>query len=374
MKRKDIVMKISNKLSMLKNLKVKSFVFILSGLMALSAFATPLTNAQSPVLWEGWTKSRNLTTGETEYQDVTNAKDKDVVKVMLWHHNRENPTAGPMAQNVKVRFVVPNSLGTSHFITGISSADNAPTISDTTTVNTAPEETEIDYIPGSAKFRYNKGAADGNPACETGFNYPPDSCYATVSIPDSVVTGGVNLDTIRGGQLRGCNAHHETVAIEVVVKKKETPPPTPVALCKAITLQAFEDRRARVSVTGQVQNAEIIGYEINWGDGSKSNKQTDEHQYASVGTYNISARVQVRYPDGTTEWKASSACTGKVTFEEGKPPTVVVTTTPPPTVTTVTTLPDTGAGEIFGIFTATSVAGAAAHRVFALRRRFTAGL
>lgn len=357
-------MKLLNKISSLKSLKAKSLVLLLCSVLALSVLVTPLVKAQnSKVLWEGWTKSKNVTAGETEYKDSTNAKPNDEVQVMLWHHNRENP-AGPQASNVKVQFIVPSTEGTIHQITGISSADNAPTISDATTVNTAPKVTKLNYIPGSAKFRYNKGAADGNPACQTGFDYPPANCYVTVSLPDSIVTNGVNLDTIRGGPLRGCNAHHETVAIKVVVKEKPKPS---TGVCKVASLEVIGDRKVRVSVTGTVENAEIVGYEINFGDGTKSSKQTDVHTYAKDGNYRIVTRVQVKLADGSTVWVTSEDCEKVVKFTADKPPVI---TTPPPTVTP-TSLPDTGAGDLIGIFTAVSLAGAVAYRFVWLKRQLS---
>ncbi len=335
---------------------------VLASSVALSALFVPLVNAQaSQVLWEGWTKSRNVTAGQANYTDTTNAKSGDVVRVQLWHHNRENP-AGPLANNVKVRFIVPSSEGTSHSVTGISSADNAPTITDSTTIVTAPETTTMEYIPGTAKFRYNKGAQDGNPACETGFDFPPDSCYATVSLPDSVITSGVNLDAFRGGPLRGCNAHHETVAIDVTFKKKEIPPQKN-AVCKVLNVQTFDNRRVTANVNGEVENGTIIGYEIDWGDGNKSNSQSAEHTYAADGTYNIVSRVQVRFNDGEERWVTASACTAQVTFEGEKPPTVEVPPTPTPP-----SLPDTGMGSLVGIFTAVSTAATLAYRFVWARR------
>ena len=346
--------------------KATNLAFLLSALLLFSVLAMPLVQAQgNAVTWEGWTKSKNVTKGETEYKDVTNADPNDVVQVMLWHHNRQNPTAGPMANNVRVRFVVPNSYGKSHVITGISSADNAPTISDGTTVNTAPKDTDISYVAGSAKFRYNKGAADGRAECETGFAYPPDSCYATVSLPDSVVTSGVNLDTIRGGPLRGCNAHHETVAIKVVVKEKPVPPVSS-GVCKAATLDVYADRKVQVSVTGTVNNAEIIGYEIDFGDGTKSNQQTADHQYAKDGTYHIVTKVNVKLADGTTQWVTSDDCKKSVTFEGDKPPVV----TPVTPVTTPEVLANTGPGDVIALFLASTFAGMIAYRFVWLRNRF----
>lgn len=336
----------------------KSFVALLISVFVASMLAIPTVSAENPITWEGWTKSKNVTKGQTDYQDVTNASPNDVVQVMLWHHNRENP-AGPLANNVNVKFVVPNTENTSHIITGISSADNAPTISDPTTVNTAPDTTTVEFISGSAKYRYNKGAADGNPACETGFNYPPDSCYATVSLPDSIVTTGVNLDTYRGGPLRGCNAHHETVIIQVKVKKHEQP--VKMAVCKNVAIVAYDKRRVTAAVNGTVQNGQIVDYEIDWGDGNKSNAQSAEHTYSADGTYKIVTRFKVKFSDGEERWVTSDSCQGEVKFEGSKPPVVVVATPP-------AALPDTGIGSLAGLFMAVSAAATLAYRFVWLRR------
>lgn len=209
-------MKLHTIFSTIKNLPKKIVTPVLVAAFALP-LAAPLTTAQTQVAMEGHTQSLNVTAGETAYKDVTNAKVDEVVQVQEWHHNRELPDA-TRATNVKVKFSVPTAQGKTQVITGTTTADNANTITDTTTVNLSLDRARIEYIPGSAMFRYNKGAADGNAACETGMNFPPASCYATVPVSDEVVRGGVNLDTLRGGPLRGCNAHHETVTIQVRVK------------------------------------------------------------------------------------------------------------------------------------------------------------
>lgn len=349
----------------MKIFKKSLLATVLISTIALMAVFIPLVSAQqSQVLWEGWTKSRNITDGQSEYTDVTNADPNDVVRVQSWFHNRENP-AGPRANNVTVRFEVPSNEGTSHGITGVTTADNAPTISDTTTVNTAPEATTVEYIPGSAKYRYNKGAADGTPECQTGFEYPPNSCYATVSIPDSVVTGGINLDAYRGGSLIGCNAYHETVVIDVVVKAKVVPP-VEKAACDALDVQALDNRRVQASIQASVMNAEIVRYEINFGDGTVVEEQSAEHQYAQDGTYNVVGRVLVRFESGEERWITSEACEGPVVFKGGKP---VPPTPTPPVPGQPTVLPDTGVGDLVGIFVATSIAGSLAYR-FVWARRF----
>jgi uncharacterized repeat protein (TIGR01451 family) len=167
----------------------------------------------APVAMEGHTKSLNNTTGETQYKDSTSALVDDVVTVQLWYHNREAPN-GEVAKNTKVKFSVPDQQGKNQVITGTSSADNANTVTDNTNVLLSMDRAKLDYLEGSAKWRYNKGAMDGDKSCQTGMNFPPERCYATVPISDDVVNNpqGVNL-----GNTPGCNAFHATVTIQVRV-------------------------------------------------------------------------------------------------------------------------------------------------------------
>ncbi len=195
--------------------KIKLSAFV--ALLAVSLFGFVQAVTSAPVLMEGHVQSLNVTAGQTTYQDTTSAKIDEVVQVQLWHHNREMPT-GEKAKNTVVKFGVPNQQGKTQVISGSSTSDNGNTISDTTTVNLSVDRARVEYIPGTAKFRYNKGAASGDVSCQTGVDFPPERCYTTVTISDNVVSGGVNLDSVRGGPLTGCNAFHETVTIQVRVK------------------------------------------------------------------------------------------------------------------------------------------------------------
>lgn len=181
--------------------------------LPLAGFAT----AENQAVMEGHTDSLNVTKGETQYKDVTSAMVDEVVQVQLWQHNREMPET-TFANNNRVKFSVPTAQGKTQVITGTSSADNANTITDTTTVNLSMDRARLEFIPGSAQFRYNKGAVDGRVECITGIEFPPESCYANKAVSDAVIAGGVNLDELRGTPLKGCNAYHETVTIQVRVR------------------------------------------------------------------------------------------------------------------------------------------------------------
>lgn len=202
-----------------KKLSTK-IALLFATLLGVAAFGA-ITVANS-TLMEGNTRSLNVTRGQNDYQKTTNASDGEVVQVQVWLHNRENPN-GERANNTVVKIGVPqNQPGTNQNITGTITSDNFNTVTDTTTVVLDDAKSSIEYIPGTAMYRYNKGAADGDQTCETGFDTPPARCYTTVKISDSVISGGVNLDSIRKTSLRGCNAHHETVTVQVRVK---TPKP-----------------------------------------------------------------------------------------------------------------------------------------------------
>lgn len=191
-------------------------------LITLVAVALPLAGivqAQSnDVLLEGNTQSLNVTAGETEYSDSTDAKVDEVVQVQVWLHNQLMPEA-ENAENTRVAIDVPNDQGETQVVTGTISADNANTVVDDTTLNLSLERARVEYMEGTAKYRYNAGAAEGRTECETGMDYPADDCYETIEISDDIALSddGVNLDDYRGGSLKGCNAHHETVTIQVRV-------------------------------------------------------------------------------------------------------------------------------------------------------------
>lgn len=208
------------KLSTLIN-KVTSIprkVLVASAVLAAATLPIAgIVTANTQVVMEGHTKALNVNKGQTEYTDSTDAMVDEVVQVQLWQHNREMPD-GAQAVNNNVKFTVPTAQGKTQVITGTSSADNANTVTDATTVNLSMDRARLEFIPGSAQFRYNKGAVDGRAECITGMAFPPESCYANKAVSDAVIANGVNLDVLRGTPLIGCNAYHETVTIQVRVR------------------------------------------------------------------------------------------------------------------------------------------------------------
>ena len=129
--------------------------------------------------------------------------------------------------------------------------------------------------------------------------------------------------------------------------------------CKALQVDTLGGRKIRANVTpAMTGKAKVKLYTYEFGDGSTkvvTDKNSREHEYAKDGTYTVKASV-VFTVDGKDQTATSVTCTKTVSFESGKP------------VTPTTELPNTGAGDIFGIFAATSVAGTVAHKLFWTRR------
>lgn len=277
--------------------------------------------------------------------------------VRTYVHNGADPnlnnngSGSAVAHDVIVRMTAPLNKAQSSFkFDSTVSASNAATVSDSATLSCNGKTVKLSLVAQSVQV-YSK---------PTGWNGAPDSAVNGTLKIGSRVPGS--------GDVWGCWDDRVIVVYEVKVEEA----PKPVVgdgVCKASDLTVVDNktRKIRVTVNGALsgQGASIVGYEINWGDGSKSNKQTDEHTYAKDGDYTIVARVQVKLPDGSTKWVTSTTCTKKVTFKKDVPPTVVTPVVTPPSGK----LTDTGAGDIAGIFAGTSAFGAAAHQLITRRRR-----
>lgn len=266
--------------------------------------------------------------------------DSTQYSVRVYVHNGANQTlnnngTGPgVAHDTKVKVGVPST--TASKITGTISASNAPSVNDTLTINCNGKTMQLSYVAGSAIEQRMDGS--------------------TSPLSDSIVTTGAPIGTNEvNGDMWGCFDQRVLVFLKVQVKEVPSVPST--GSCKAVGITTDNDsRKVTASVTGEVSNAQIVGYQIDFGDGTVVNQQTATHTYAKDGTYTIVSRVQVKFADGHTEWLTAVACTKQVTFKNNVPVTPPVT--PPATV-----LPNTGAGDILGIFAATTIAGAFVHRM-----------
>ena len=142
---------------------------------------------------------------------------------------------------------------------------------------------------------------------------------------------------------------------EKTVKVKEQI--TPVYRCDGMNVSIIKNRDISIDLMYTASGgARLKNVSYDFGD-SKS-LLTDKtanvlHTYDKDGTYIIRAKLTFTV-DGRDVAVESNDCVKTVTFNP--------TTTPP------TTLPNTGAGDIVGIFATVSVAGAVAHKMFLGRR------
>ena len=182
---------------------------------------------------------------------------------------------------------------------------------------------------------------------------------AIKTLPDTIVNG-VNIGTLTGSTT-------EFVNFKVKVTCQEQPPVS-TGVCKAADVKTYDKtRKVEVTVSGSVNNATIVDYKIDFGDGTVVNSQTASHTYAKDGSYRIVASVLVKYADGNSEWKTADACAKNVKFESTTPPVVT-----PPTTTTTTTptaMPETGAGSVVAIFVVVSSVAALGYNVLSRRIR-----
>jgi len=175
----------------------------------------------------------------------------------------------------------------------------------------------------------------------------------------------------------------------------------PVVTCDQLvfTPNATNNKQYTFTVKATAENAVINGYTIDFGDSTPAYEganSTVDHSYAKAGNYTIKASVKATIK-GQAQVITSATCEGKVTIaqpeckpgipegdkrcvEECKPGVpmgdsrcneckagipvgdIRCVDTPP------TELPNTGAGNVIGLFSGFSIAGTAAHRIFTRRR------
>lgn len=177
-------------------------------------------------------------------------------------------------------------------------------------------------------------------------------------------TQGVNVGSLNGSTVEFLN-YKATVNCSTT--------PTPNYTCDALTVTAGDDKTVTVNAlnTTATNGATFTNATINWGDNTSSTTVSNvagvTHQYASSGTYTITATANFTV-NGQSETATSNACQRSVAYNS----TGTGTTTTPPTATTSTPtqLVNTGAGDTVGIFAAIAAISAIAYR-FVLGRRLS---
>lgn len=230
----------------------------------------------------------------------------------------------------------------------------------------------VTYVPGTTEFysahtgsKWVKSPSDNVTVggVDVGAYAPQGDAYVrfTAQLPsEDKLKCGVN-DFVNTGYAKPKD--FGTIQDTATVTVKRTCENQPLYSCDAVTVAKLGDRKVRVSVDTTAQNgASIKGYTYNFGDGTTplvTDKNPAEHTYAKDGNYVVNVKVAFDV-NGETKVVDSAKCAGQVTFTT--PNTPVTPSTP------TKELPNTGAGEVFGIFTAVTIAGALWHRLFWVRR------
>jgi uncharacterized repeat protein (TIGR01451 family) len=159
---------------------------------------------------------------------------------------------------------------------------------------------------------------------------------------------------------RADNVAESQDSAKITIDSDVCKPKNPVYSCDLLTVELVNGRTYKYTVNATATGgATITQYVFNFGDNQTANSSSNSVQHTYASTVSSSpvtvAKVQVRV-NGEDKIAESALCAKPVSF----------TATPPPT-----TLPNTGPGNIVGLFGAVSVAGAAIHR-FVLSRRYGA--
>lgn len=271
---------------------------------------------------------------------------------------------------------------------------NVPyTLSATASANNA---TISNYVFDFGDGSNQQTVATGNTGTTTTHTYAPGSYTATVT-----VNGTANGKAVTSSPA-SCSG-------QVTVGKPPVVPPTPEYACVSLTATPTDQPDANGNVmytlnaTASATNATITNYDFNFGDNTQDamvatgdTTASATHTYAP-GSYTAQVTVMVQLADGTAKQVTADACQTKITIaaptctspsgqtypvgsSECQPaPTCTAPSgqtypagsnqcTPTTPTTPATSLPNTGPGDVFGLFSGITMSGAGMHRIFSNRR------
>lgn len=144
-------------------------------------------------------------------------------------------------------------------------------------------------------------------------------------------------------------------------------PEKPVAeySCSMLTLTTGTERTVTTHVTYQAKQAVLKTVTYNWGDSSQNlvtDKTTATYRYAQNGTYTVRATLLFSVNGKDVYAPENVNCTKAVTFTSPAQPGVT------PTPSTPATLPNTGVGNVIGLFVGSVLAGVLGFRAVLGRR------
>jgi uncharacterized repeat protein (TIGR01451 family) len=151
---------------------------------------------------------------------------------------------------------------------------------------------------------------------------------------------------------------------------RECATPTPVYSCDLLEITR-DDASRTVTVSAFTQTskdgASFKTVDLNWGENGAQVLTTNtpvgqKHTYTGNGPFTVTATAKFAVQGKDDQTATSASCAKTVSFTT--PVTPVATTTPQ----TPAVLPNTGVGNIFGLFALVATAGALFHRLFLSRR------
>jgi uncharacterized repeat protein (TIGR01451 family) len=257
---------------------------------------------------------------------------------------------------------------------------------------------EVSYTAKNGAVLKNFTYNFGDSKSVTTTNNPVEHTYANPGKYDASVSVTFMVD----GQEKTVTSNACKKTINIVVVNQ------PVYTCDLLKVEHLGELKYRFTVNATAENgATVKSYMINYGDGNSDSSNSSnifEHSYSNPGDYNAQASV-VFMVNGVEKTVTSNYCkavinTNKPDYctvpgkehlpvnhpdckpdipeepeqpEEPETPTTTVTITPTPPSDTQSTLgtsylPDTGAGEMIGVFMAVSMAGMMAYRIVWLRQ------
>ena len=276
---------------------------------------------------------KNVTTNGS-YASTANASACDVVQYTT---ELNNGGFGGLT-NIIVKATLPATSSTSVASTVTATPDQGASFgtTGTATVNFSTNQS-LSYVSGSTQLVDFNGNLIKN-------------------LPDTITTSGVNVGDLLGST---------TEFVHLQAKVNCPTPPVVSFACTALDVTKIDRTHYDFTANGSAQNATISGFTFTLKDANSKVVDTNTastsatsavyHFNQEAGTYTVSAQVNTDHGN-----ISSSACVKQITVAS-------VPTTP--TTPTVKTLPNTGAGDVLGIFTGASSLGAVGHYVVSRRKR-----
>lgn len=287
----------------------------------------------------------------TQYHNDLTVHDNQELSMRVYFHNNAASNLNLVATNTRIQVKLPtNTNSTTQSAAAYIIADNAKpvAVADTVNINGANPFT-LTYEPGTAQLWNN--------------------VFRGQHLSDGIVgsNGALIGYNAIDGKVPGCSEFSGWVTIKVRVHM-QTPPVEHKFACSALDVVNVDRTRFDFTAHATTQNANVQSYVFtteNSGGNTVDTTTVNSNALSAVyhfnqstpGTYTVS--VVVHTDQGNTE--RSAVCTKQVTVKSPPKETPPPHKPTKPVVKGAKTLPNTGPGEIAGLFAGASSLGAAAH-------------